>query len=204
MAAEDCILLNLRAFKICFILMDVVCVLAQLAGTALTITFGDLVSIGQKVSPLKDLVSQLLTCVAGDGRSLGTACVFPSDLRRVWSLWIQDVSLNLNGSSTAADQQFEKEIGWMERPAHQSYFDLHNYTLLRNRTFMCFNAGASIFLLPSAGSDGLDPIMLPSSRVYRRSRFEPCAQRSRFLHPRYSANVVICYRLPSGLVSQSL
>lgn len=49
MGAEDCILLNLRAFKICFILMDFVCVLAQLAGTALTITFGDLVSIGQKV-----------------------------------------------------------------------------------------------------------------------------------------------------------
>jgi hypothetical protein len=50
MQAEDCIFLNLRAFKICFILMDVICVLAQLAGTALTITFGDLVQIGQKVS----------------------------------------------------------------------------------------------------------------------------------------------------------
>jgi hypothetical protein len=49
MQAEDCIFLNLRAFRICFILMDVVCVLAQLAGTALTITFGDLVQIGHKV-----------------------------------------------------------------------------------------------------------------------------------------------------------
>lgn len=47
--AEDCIFLPLRFFKISFILMDVVCVLAQLAGTALTITFGDLVQIGQKV-----------------------------------------------------------------------------------------------------------------------------------------------------------
>jgi len=49
MGAEDCILFNIRAFKITFILMDVVCVLAQLAGTALTITFGDLVRIGQIV-----------------------------------------------------------------------------------------------------------------------------------------------------------
>ena len=53
MGVEDCILLNLRAFKICFILMDVVCVLAQLSGTALTITFGELVGIGEKVSVLK-------------------------------------------------------------------------------------------------------------------------------------------------------
>jgi len=57
MGAEDCILLNLRAFKICFILMDVVCVLAQLAGTALTITFGELVAVGQKVCPLSSICS---------------------------------------------------------------------------------------------------------------------------------------------------
>jgi hypothetical protein len=93
MGAEDCILLNLRAFKICFILMDVVCVLAQLAGTALTITFGDLVSIGQKVSPLKKLVSLLLTCLACYCGSLGTACILPLDRCCVWNLWIQDVSL---------------------------------------------------------------------------------------------------------------
>ena len=175
MGAEDCILLNLRAFKICFILMDVVCVLAQLAGTALTITFGDLVSVGQKVSLLMELVSQLLTCLACYCGSLGTACVFPFDLRRIWCFRIQDVSVNLKGSCTIADQEFEKEIGWMGRPAYQSYFDLHNYTLLRNRTFMCFNVGASDFLLPSAGSHGLDPIMLPSSRIYCWSRFKPCS-----------------------------
>jgi hypothetical protein len=34
MGAEDCIFLHLKTFKISFILMDVVCVLAQLAGTA--------------------------------------------------------------------------------------------------------------------------------------------------------------------------
>lgn len=50
LGAEDCIFLNLRFFKITFILIDIVCVLTQLAGTALTITFGDLVRIGQIVS----------------------------------------------------------------------------------------------------------------------------------------------------------
>jgi hypothetical protein len=70
MGAEDCILLNLRAFKICFILMDVVCVLAQLAGTALTITFGELVAVGKKVSPLS--------------RKCSTAADIPSLLLRLF------------------------------------------------------------------------------------------------------------------------
>lgn len=56
LGAEDCIPLNLRCFKISFIIMDIVCVLAQLAGTALTITFGDLVQIGQKVSLMLSVV----------------------------------------------------------------------------------------------------------------------------------------------------
>jgi hypothetical protein len=58
--AEDCIPLNLRAFKISFILIDIVCVLAQLAGTALTITFGNLVSIGQKAGLSQQYTMMLL------------------------------------------------------------------------------------------------------------------------------------------------
>lgn len=45
----DALLLPRRAIVIVYIVGDVVTVLAQLAGTALTITFGDLVSIGVKV-----------------------------------------------------------------------------------------------------------------------------------------------------------
>jgi hypothetical protein len=147
MGAEDCILLNLRAFKICFILMDVVCVLAQLAGTALTITFGDLVSIGQKVSPLKELVPQLLTCLACYCGSLGTACILHLDRCCLRNFWIQDVSLALNPYCAVADHQLKAKIWWMERPAYQSHLDFHNYTLLRHRTFMCFHVGASAFCL---------------------------------------------------------
>jgi hypothetical protein len=81
MGAEDCIVLNLRAFKISFILMDVVCVLAQLAGTALTITFGDLVNIGQKVS---SVVATMADISASHRRTLGPACILPLDRRRIW------------------------------------------------------------------------------------------------------------------------
>lgn len=48
--AEDCLPFKRRALVIVFVLADLITVTAQLAGTALTITFGDLVSIGQKVS----------------------------------------------------------------------------------------------------------------------------------------------------------
>ncbi|KAI9632891.1 RTA1 like protein-domain-containing protein, partial [Dioszegia hungarica] len=47
--AEDCLPIGGRALKWIFISADIITVLAQLAGTALTITFGDLVEIGKWV-----------------------------------------------------------------------------------------------------------------------------------------------------------
>lgn len=48
--AEDCLALRPTALKWIFIPADLTTVLAQLAGTALTITFGKLVPIGSTVS----------------------------------------------------------------------------------------------------------------------------------------------------------
>jgi membrane protein implicated in regulation of membrane protease activity len=52
LGAEDCLPVSGRALKWIFISADIITVLAQLAGTALTITFGDLVEIGKWVSRL--------------------------------------------------------------------------------------------------------------------------------------------------------
>jgi hypothetical protein len=49
LAADDLLILPRRTIVILYVLCDILTVLAQLAGTALTITFGDLVSIGVKV-----------------------------------------------------------------------------------------------------------------------------------------------------------
>jgi hypothetical protein len=48
--AEDALVLPRRAIVVTYVLADVVTVLTQLAGTAMTITFGNLVPIGVKVS----------------------------------------------------------------------------------------------------------------------------------------------------------
>ena len=47
--AEGALPIGRRALTVTYILIDLITVLSQLAGTALTITFGDLVNIGQKV-----------------------------------------------------------------------------------------------------------------------------------------------------------
>lgn len=49
LGSMDALLLPRRAIVIIYIAGDIITVLAQLAGTALTITFGDLVPIGVKV-----------------------------------------------------------------------------------------------------------------------------------------------------------
>lgn len=49
LSAEECLPFPPRALVIVFVTGDILTVLAQLAGTALTITFGELVSIGVKV-----------------------------------------------------------------------------------------------------------------------------------------------------------
>ncbi|RSH93616.1 hypothetical protein EHS25_006262 [Saitozyma podzolica] len=50
--AEDALVLPRRAIVVTYVLADVVTVLTQLAGTAMTITFGNLVPIGVKASTL--------------------------------------------------------------------------------------------------------------------------------------------------------
>lgn len=82
--------------------MDIVCVLAQLAGTALTITFGDLVQIGQKVSHIHCVPQvrpygettegdQLIFMSDCDSWSLGPVGLFPSHRRGLRHIRIQSV-----------------------------------------------------------------------------------------------------------------
>lgn len=52
--AEDALVLPRRAIVVTYVLADVVTVLTQLAGTAMTITFGNLVPIGVKASTVQE------------------------------------------------------------------------------------------------------------------------------------------------------
>ncbi|ADV19984.1 hypothetical protein I305_00532 [Cryptococcus gattii E566] len=47
--ADDCLIINRKAIAALFITGDIITVLAQIAGTALQATFGELINIGVKV-----------------------------------------------------------------------------------------------------------------------------------------------------------
>lgn len=47
--ADDCLIINRKAIVALFITGDIITILAQIAGTALQATFGELINIGVKV-----------------------------------------------------------------------------------------------------------------------------------------------------------
>jgi hypothetical protein len=75
--AYDCLPISGRVIKWIFITADVTTVLAQLAGTALTITFGDLVKIGKWVSrpSIPPAILRLTVASGRHWRALGPACL---------------------------------------------------------------------------------------------------------------------------------
>jgi hypothetical protein len=69
LGADDCLPIGPRTIKWIFLLADVTTVVTQLAGTALTITFGDLVKIGKWVSDI------LIRSILGDLRAGHNRCL---------------------------------------------------------------------------------------------------------------------------------